>query len=150
MGTRLLVAVCAGLLLAGCLPTDPSDVDVLRNNRALWDATRPATYEYVLQRGSCECTPESMVPMRITVEGRQLRSVTHAGTGAPIDTEANQVRSVDDLFDLIANAHRQGAHLITVAYDRTLGYPNAIFIDYSRQVVDDEMTLNARELRAVQ
>jgi hypothetical protein len=141
--------LCLCVLLAGCLPTGPSDWDELRRSQERWQARQPTTYAFVFQRSCGECLPEATVPLLITVHERQIRSVVNQQTGEPVSAEVYQPKRIEDLFAIVEAVLEQGAYRMSVSYDRNLGYPTSIFINYDRQMVDDEIGYSARELHAV-
>jgi hypothetical protein len=146
--TMLRVSMAAALL-AGCSPTGPDEADQLRRNMVLWEARGPAQYEVVIQRSSCECLPEWLLPIRLTVSGQQVLSVVDDQTRQPITDDLYHAMSVDELFALIQDALARSADRVAVTYHPVLGYPTSIFIDYDRAAVDEELTLSVRDLLAV-
>jgi hypothetical protein len=136
-------------MLAACLPTAPSGRDELRHNLGRWEARQPAAYEFVFQRSSCECLPEWTVPLRITVREGRITSVVDLSTGEAGSAEAHRAMSIDDLFSTIERAFDQGAYRVSVSYDRELGHPTSVFLDYGREGVDDEVAFSVGDLRAV-
>jgi len=54
---------------------------------------------------------------------------------------------IEGLFDLIADARRRNAHRLEVRYDRELGYPAWLVIDYDKAVADDEFTYSVMAFR---
>jgi len=147
--TTMLRVTIAAALLAGCSPTGPDEADELRRNMAVWEARGPAQYEVVVQRSSCECLPEWLLPIRLTVSERQVVSVVDEQTRQPIAGDLYHAMSVEELFALIQDAIDRGAHRIAATYHPQLGYPTSIFIDYDRLAVDEELTLSVRDLLAV-
>ena len=51
------------------------------------------------------------------------------------------VRTIDGVFDDIQQAIDQHAAQIQLSFDPTLGYPTAVFVDHSHQIVDEELAL---------
>jgi hypothetical protein len=139
----------APLLLSACLPTEGSVSANHALGMARWEALAPANYEMVVERHYCECLPEWLVPVRVTVRDDEIESVVHALTGEPVVPGIYHAMTVNELFGVIDQARATGAHRIAVDYDRVLGYPRSIAIDYSREAVDDELSLTVSELRAV-
>lgn len=145
----LVRAVCAGLVLSGCLPTSPSAEDDFRRNRERWDARQPARYEFFLERGACECPAEWTTPLKVEVHDRQIRSVTNLLDGREVSATEHRAPSIDDLFDQIQSALDRGAHSVEVTYDPRLGHPTSVLIDEDPQMVDDQLSLTIRALRAL-
>lgn len=136
--------VSAGLsLLAGCTPMEPSAVDTLRDGMARWETRGPSTYEIVVARGPCECLPEMVVPVRVSVRNGDIESVRNQQTGEAVNTDLFHALSVEGLFTLIQSALAQNAHRVTVSYDAVLGYPRSIVIHYHPVAVDAQIVLAA-------
>jgi hypothetical protein len=116
--------------------------DRLDAARAVWRAQERGDYTFVLQR-SCFCGGGTE-PAVVTVEGGERVSVTVVQTGEPVPAEfAQYYLTVDELFDFIEDAIDRKAHRITVEYDRDVGYPVHIFIDYEENTIDEEMGFDA-------
>ena len=137
-------------LVAGCMPTAPSPVEGLRHNRHLWEERRPETYEFVLAREACECPAEWLVPTRVIVHQTKVLAAEHVGTGLSVAMDAHHVMTVDQLFELVEAAFQDDAVRVEVTYDLEFGYPSSIFIDYRANLVDEEVGISARELKAVE
>jgi len=136
------------LLLAGCGVTDVDDerVDRLDAARQRWESNAPESYSYVF-RASCECLPSFTSPARIEVRAGEIESVVALSDGEPLPSEP--YRTIDELFDLIADALDAGTADFNVEYDAQYGYPTVISIDYDRQIADDEFAYWASELTAL-
>jgi hypothetical protein len=50
----------------------------------------------------------------------------------------------------VSAALDQNAFSVTVAYDDDWGYPRDIYIDYDREMVDDELSITAQNLVPVE
>lgn len=148
MMKRILLLAQYGFVLAACSPTEPeiSQLAELRGHQERWQEQQPTNYEYVLQR-VCECEPSESGPLRITVREGQIRSAVNAQTDEVVAVDAEQVKSIEDLFVLLEEA-LPIAYRVTAEYDATLGYPTSIFIDFQRDMVDEEMSFTVRELQA--
>jgi hypothetical protein len=140
------VACGLAVLAFACLPLDPSVAGALERGVAQWEARGPASYQLILQRGPCECLPEWLIPVRVDVRDNAIYSVTNADTGEPVPVAPFHAMTVDDLFDLVRAAIDQNADRVEVRYDRRWGYPRSIFIDYSLQGADDELSITTGDL----
>ena len=143
-------AVMLLLATSACLPTGPDDTAALRQGMLRWAARAPASYQIVLRRTSCECTPAMLATVQVTVREREVRSVIDVQTGEPVTTELYHVMTIEQLFGVVADALDQDAHRVTVEYDDEWGYPSSIYIDYDRQMVDDELSITAQDLTPVE
>jgi hypothetical protein len=140
MRTLALVLVVAAAACGDA--TGPESLQFVLN-RAKWDAKGPNTYAFEYQRSSCECLPEMVQRVRITVVNGEVTTVTSVPTGEPVTRPAFQI-TIDSLFAYLANTLQQDPYRMTIAYDAVLGYPTAVFVDYDRQMVDDEGGFSAR------
>ena len=135
-----LSVVSLTLLLAGAAcgsPTAPSDADSLAAARARWNAQSGPTYSYEAGRAPDEGD-------RLQRHGDLCGDVD---SGSPVDTALlGYVLTVPDLFDMIQDALDRKAAYLAVTYDPTYGDPTRIQVDYSANAVDDEVTLNVRNL----
>jgi hypothetical protein len=147
--TRALIVTLLAASPA-CSPTAPDEAVELSVGMARWETVRPAAYELVLERTGCECLPEWLIPVRVTVQGHQVTSVVNEQTGEPVVTEIYHAMSVDELFDVIEDAIVRDADTLEVTYDRQLGYPTSISIDYDRNVADDELLITAHSLEPLE
>jgi hypothetical protein len=147
------VTFCDELLLsatAACLPTSPGETGAFQRGTLRWAARAPASYQIVLQRSSCECLPEWLIPVRVTVRDHEVQSVIDVRTGDPVTTELYHAMTVEQLFAVIASAQDQNAYRVNVEYDQHWGYPRDIYIDYDREMVDDELSITAQDLIPVE
>ena len=112
----------------------------------LWEESGIEDYELVLQRSHCNCLPEWMVPIRLTVRDGNVESVVHHETGDPITTDLYHAMTVEELFALVAEAARRNSYILTVEYHDTLGYPLSIFIDEDEEAVDDDQRIEVHAL----
>ncbi len=136
------------LLLTGAAceaPTAPGEVDNLVAARALWNVKSSPTYSYKVNR-SCECVLGGRL-MAVTVTSGSVTSAEYVDSGAAVEQSLlTYVLTVPDLFDLIQDALDRKAAYLAVSYDPIYGYPSRIEIDYSANLVDDEVVMSAREV----
>lgn len=116
--------------------------DLLRN-RARWAKAGVTTYQLVVSR-SCECLPEAQGPVTLSVVNGVVQSRAYTIGGGPVPEELHDVfPAVPGLFDMIEQAIGLDPAHIRVSYDATLGYPSSIFVDFSEQVADEELSYSA-------
>ena len=109
----------------------------LARARTIWNGSSIASYEYVVAN-SCFCGMGG-VPVRIVVQNSVIQSMTIVSTGQPVPpTMAASYRTIDGLFGVIDDAIRRDAAQITATYSPTYGFPNEVFIDYSKNTADEE------------
>jgi hypothetical protein len=97
--------------------------------RATWQAAAVASYA-ITYREICFC-PEVVID--VEVEDGQVGDVVVTGDG--FDTPP---RTVDDMFDSIANALDTGAFRVSATYNQELGYPTEFFVDVEQMMADEE------------
>jgi hypothetical protein len=155
MTTRLVIrsshvrlGLAAALLtftLAACRSATAPERD-LALARARWAQHGPASYSITVGR-SCECLPEMMGPVVVTVRNGVIESRHFTRDGGAVPAEYVELfPSVEGLFGIIERARREGAAQLDVSYDPTLGYPVRIAIDWHATHVVDEVTYQASDL----
>lgn len=162
----LPVAV-ASLLLAGCGSSDGMLSPFGRNlvearlNAAeqRWLQRTPGAYRITESR-SCECPSEVAAPMVVSVTTLMgyptgpvmewLNDVRYESDGSLVPEQYRPAAlTVQELFALIRDALDRHAARLDVEYDAQYGYPTTISIDYDAQMVDDEITIRARDLQGL-
>lgn len=130
-----LAALALLLVASGCsvLGAGRAGDPALAAARARWAASGPDAYTMTQSR-SCFCPRDVTGPFEVTVRDGAVTSVTLDGAPVPTDRAV----TVDALFDLIAEAHARSAAEVRVSYHPSLGYPTEIWIDYDRQMADEE------------
>lgn len=130
------------LLLAACGIVGPDGSGLrqeIADHRAVWEATRPFAYAYVVAR-QCFCPTEAIGPVRVRVQGDSVTSRTYVDGGAPVSSEFTDLfPDVDGLFDVLTDALDQGADTVTVDWADQGGVPREIFIDRYLNAADDEV-----------
>jgi Family of unknown function (DUF6174) len=136
--TFACLAAAAATLGACDGPTAPERQ--LQAARLKWERTRPAAYTFTVAR-YCFCTQEGSGPVIVSVRDGVVESRTYVNSGAAVaPTYADYFPTVDGLFELIEDAHRQGADAINATYDPARGFPVVISIDYVREMADEELS----------
>ncbi len=144
---RRVVAALLALLAACGDATGPGGG--LSAARARWAQRGPTSYTVTVLRG-CECLPEMTGPVVIIVRDGAVVSRTYVATGAPVASPlAEQFPSVEQMFARIVAARRADVARLQVVYDPALGHPVRVSIDPDAMVVDDEVTYQLSELRAL-
>jgi hypothetical protein len=81
--TRLALAL--SVAVAACSsPFEPDEARELAAARARWEERAFVDYTFVAQHG-CFCSPETIGPVRITVQQGAIASVTLLETGQPVE-----------------------------------------------------------------
>ena len=145
LGGWATVALAASI--AGC--TDPAGTlgvpgaDRINAQRAIWEAQNIDDYTFETRR-RCFCGFVGW--LEVTVEDDQVRTITPLeGEDVPAWATADYP-TVDELFDILVEAVEDDAVMIDVTWHETLGYPETFYIDYSRNVADEELGHDIRVL----
>lgn len=136
------------LLILACLATGAAQVgaqnadalEQLQINRRKWQSKEIKNYKFHFN-WICFCGLRGR-PFIITVRDGKVEDVRYAeGEQRPIEPEHLErfKTTVDELFDLVQQAIKRKAYRINVSYDPELGYPKLAFIDYHRNIVDEEL-----------
>jgi hypothetical protein len=144
-GVRRAVVLLAAIGCAGSLGPQEELREDLERARQQWDASRPATYVYVIER-LCFCLDEWRGPARVTVVGVDPTERVYVDTGDPVPAQAEDAfPSVDGLFAIIEDALDEDAHSVEVIYDQSTGVPLEIRIDYIELAIDEELGFDVVE-----
>ncbi len=122
----------------------------LRRNFRLWRRQGISNYRYTFSNG-CFCIPEARGPVVIEVRDGVTTSITDAKTGEPVSNEEffQSFNTIPKLFLTIRDAIARRADRIDVEYDRTLGFPTNIAIDFSFQIADEELFITVENLEVL-
>lgn len=163
--SRLRLAAFAALLapLAGCPapapvveppPAEPPNeggaTPAVRSGdldeaMARWEAADLGAYRLTLQR-SCFCpSPDYTGPFDVTVRDGVIEAVRLSGERV----DAERGMTVRALFDLIEEAYDRGAEVVRVTFDPEVGVPTEVYIDYSSQMADEEISYTVTGFEAL-
>ncbi len=106
--------------------------------RQNWELTAPRDYRFVLDR-RCYCAGPNRV--RIQVRDGEIVAVEDLDTGKVLTDPASlrQYPTIDKILEQIDRAMMRHPDSLTITYDRHLGYPARVYIDYSYRMADDEI-----------
>jgi hypothetical protein len=134
------LVVAATVTLAGCGdPLDPlSDAggDRIRRQRAIWEAQQIDDYVFETRR-LCFCGFVGWV--EATVQDDAITSVVSLDELEVPAWTIDEYPTVNELFDILEDAVERNAAEIDVTWHETLGYPEHFYIDYSRNIADEEL-----------
>ncbi len=119
-------------------------IEELQENRQLWRSQQLKNYQYIYQQ-QCFCVPPSNTPLKVSVKNDKITQVVNLNTDQLL-TDLTFPNTIDQLFNIIQDAIQRNADEILITYDKTLGYPTRIAIDYQRILADDEITYTVENL----
>jgi hypothetical protein len=143
MGTRLvgtglrLAAALAMVATAAASCQEAEREAALTEARQKWAAADIDDYSWTVEK-SCFCIG---LPGQVNIT--VVDGVVTA-TSAAVDPDYPQ--TVDDMFQLIEDS--LDADDLVVSYNRQLGYPELISIDFYADAIDDEVSYAAGEFRS--
>jgi|WetSurMetagenome_2_1015567.scaffolds.fasta_scaffold1079746_2 hypothetical protein len=126
------------LACQGSLPEPPAKVswaNEIARNRSLWAAANLSDYRVKIHwRAAFQNDP----PVVVSVNAGRVVSVVYAETGVtPAASDATRLgKSIDEVFDILADADRRPLASITATFDSKLGYPVRFNINWNRTVTD--------------
>lgn len=151
-------ALLLALLLAACTPqsgmptsgeADPAGEARLEEARQRWTAQQPEAYTFTYTR-HCFCPPQYRGPFAVTVRSGEPGEVAYEGEGEPMsEALAEAALTMDDLFDVLADAYARRAASVHAEYDAATGQPTTIQIDYHEQMADEEVGFAIETARAL-
>ena len=104
-------------------------------NKNKWEALGIDSYSCTFQI-SCFCIREATLPKRVQVINGEVVEVD----GDPYDKEEHWgVQTIDQLYDMIAQAEKDKVHSLDVQYNLDKGYPSSVYIDRDEMIADEEM-----------
>ncbi len=129
------------VLLSAC---SPSRNAAFARNQEKWRAANVSHYRFNLTV-SCFCPFSRKMPLTIEVQDGSVMSVKYndgSSVGTDISTFAAYL-TIDDLFNYTESAMLE-ADEIHIKYDAAYGFPSDVSIDYIKNAMDDEMSLQVR------
>ena len=134
-------AIASGLVAAAACsnPTGPEmDLERLEASRRRFEAAVGADYSVAYQN-VCFCVDTFREPVLLTVRQGTIVSVQRRSDGSPVPAARwDDYRTVERVFAAIEEALRGDAAAVRVDYDRELGYPRDVWIDYDERLADEE------------
>ena len=109
----------------------------LLSARANWESLDHQNYRFTLRR-QCYCAgPEQVI---VEVADGRIAAVRDARNKQPVSTHLlGDYRTIPELFAEIDAAVPQKPDSLSIEYDRSLGYPKRVRIDFSYRMADEEI-----------
>jgi hypothetical protein len=122
--------------------------DELDRNWDRFQSTAPLSYSYTVHV-TCDCPTDVTRPVNVYVDRGSVEYLYYQDDGRAVPYSiSNSFPSVEQLFDAIQDGIDRRADRIDVDYDPTYGYPTNVFIDYDRNIADEELLLNTWGLKS--
>ena len=129
-------------LLLSCSQEKIEPLSDFELNKNKWEALGVDSYSCTFQI-SCFCIREATLPKRVQVINGKVVKVD----GAPYDDEEHWgIQTIDQLFDMIAQAVKDKVHSLDVQYNLVKGYPSSVYIDRDEMIADEEMGYDVSDL----
>lgn len=109
----------------------------LLSARANWESLDHPNYRFTLRR-QCYCAgPERVI---VEVANGTITAVRDARNNEPLPAHRlGDYRTIPELFAEIDAAVPQKPDSLSIEYDRSLGYPRRVRIDFSYRMADEEI-----------
>jgi len=113
---------------------------------ATWSRAAPPAYEFDF-RLTCFCVGIGVQPVRIAVSGGQVVAATIIETGRAVpDSELAAYPTVDSLFVRIHGWLARDPATVELSFDPDDGHPTDAFVDFQKNVADEETGFTVRNL----
>jgi hypothetical protein len=121
----------------------------LDSARARWELHKPESYEFDFQ-WMCFCGPDYTRLVRIRVRAGEIVSITDPETGKDVTPpQADSFKTVDGLFDWMAEKIADGVYSENVEYDRVFSYPAQFDDDPKAHAVDAGKSFTISNFRSI-
>ncbi len=146
----LLVIGLLIVMLVNLMPISANEdnnsplIQEMKENRQLWRSQQLKNYQYIYQQ-QCFCPSPSNTPLKVSVKNDKITQVVNLNTDQLI-TDLTFPKTIEELFKIIKDAIQRNADEILITYDKTLGYPTRIAIDYQKILADEEITYTVENL----
>lgn len=125
------------IISAPLLAISPMQND-LQLHQTRWRDRKIDSYEFTLQI-QCFCPPPANIPLKIWVKQGKIVKVTNSQTQQQLTLPLQpDVKTIDQLFEIINQAIQQKVDHLVVTYDAQWGYPTKIVIDPQKMIADEE------------
>ncbi|MFQ6007672.1 MAG: DUF6174 domain-containing protein [Candidatus Zixiibacteriota bacterium] len=135
-GTSIILLL--SLIILSCSDPIERGNPVSSEHEVLWPVSPVQNY-IIDQRRACFCPPPWGF-VRLTVINNKIVAGVDLENDTPLtEEELQRYRTIDELFKLVEKAKRRPAAVLKVDYDPTFGYPCYIYVDWNRDVIDEEI-----------
>ncbi|MBC8345945.1 MAG: hypothetical protein ISR82_00845 [Candidatus Marinimicrobia bacterium] len=126
-------------LIFACDNEPDSDLITWQKNWNKWQSMEMAQYTYKFY-AVCECIDEWTREVQVSVRNDSVISVLFTNDNLPPkNLKISDWHTINSLFNLSKTVIEEAAQY-EIQYDNTYGNPKKIFIDWDKEMVDDEAT----------
>lgn len=106
--------------------------------KLLWEKSNIHKYSFVMKR-TCFCPKEENT--HVSVTEHKLVEAKYIPSNRPYNKEQlSYLKTINKYFSLIQESIDKNVYKLTVMYNKTYGYPEEIYIDVDKQMVDEEIS----------
>jgi len=139
---KKIILLALTLILAACSAGASGELD---QNIQKWEQANVSHYRYTLFI-SCFCAFMNDMPLTMEVKDEQVVSITRADGSLvdpadPSQETYTRYSTIDRIFSELQADLNGGADEVIATYDATYGHPVTIAIDYIKEAIDDELSL---------
>ena len=120
--------------------------------RERWQASGPRSYRYRYHRvDQSQHHADPYRPVIVEVHDGVARAIVLEATGEPAPdafVAAGLYPTIDGSFAQIDRALQREPVFVKVSYHPELGYPVDVFVDFTRDIVDEELEVHASGLES--
>ena len=149
-GRRVVLVLVGMAALSSCADSltavNERGGERIRIQRAIWEAQQLDQYVFETRR-VCFCGFIGW--LEVSVSNGSVQSVTALEAEDVPEWATADYPTVDELFDLLEEAVAQDAAQIEVTWHESMGYPESFYIDYSKNIADEELGHDIRSLTPV-
>lgn len=118
---------------------------VLERNRQTWRDSGITHYRFSLFVG-CFCPFGDRMPLTVEVQNNEGISMAYPDGTLVAATDPNyetfsRYATIERVFSELETAQSGDADEVTVTYDSVYGFPGEIYLDFIKDAVDDELSL---------
>ena len=139
----VIPAVCASLSCAD-MGSEPK-ISGFSSAKAVWQASHISDYS-MEQRLICFCAFGGE-KFKVVVRNRAVVDVIDLDHNTHVPEQLrSSFKSIDELFTFLESLQGRDVAELRFEFDKAYGYPTKIYVDYDRNVADEEMGYESKDL----
>jgi len=140
-----VVLIFSLLLSTGCNSNTscnscPNDIEKKKLKNAIenWEDKQIGNYSYVLHVSSPSLKQEKK---KVTILDNEVSSFSFIPSNQTLsgDSRTSDIKTISEYFNLVDEALYKKSYKVDVTYDEFYSYPTSIFIDYQKDVLNDDI-----------